>query len=47
MQNVTIEPVEQETAPPLGAWVTPTFERVALNEALIGTATNIDLDGAS
>jgi hypothetical protein len=48
--NIKIEPQEQQpvaepTAP--RPWVTPTFERAPLDEALAGTAVNWDGDSYS
>jgi len=36
------EPQEQQTAAEPRPWVTPTFERVPLNEALTGTGPSGD-----
>jgi hypothetical protein len=48
--NIKTEPQEQQTAPAPRPWVTPTFERAPLDEALSGpqeVGVNWDGDGYS
>lgn len=45
MENTLISP-EQPKNPPQ-PWSTPTFERLPLNEALVGTNVTWDLDSYS